>query len=236
MSAAASAAAGAVADNSPEYKSNNNSHIGKPLPIPRLVIRESGKILTQPDIIPFIHTYISNEKYGIDRPIGYYGAWLPRLFDITTKAGVTEMLNEKKREFKNISELFEAGHLCTGLTPGFIAAAFFESDIALVARDNLSQNIIGIAAIDIKEEIMDIKLICSNRYYGNAGRWLMTYILIYAKKLGMTHITLASVKKPKIQNFYKSFHMRRTGSNGSLVKYKRRLRSKSATRKNTSKN
>lgn len=231
-----SAAAGAAANNSPEYNSNNASHIGKPLPIPRLVIRESGKVLTQPDIIPFIHTYMSDEKYIIDRPIGYYGTWLPRLFDITTKAGMTEMLNEKKREFKNISELFEAGHLCAGLTPGFIAPAFFESDIALVARDNLSQNIIGIAAIDIEGDIMDIKLICSNRYYGNAGRWLMTYILIYAKKLGMTHITLTSVKKRKIQNFYKSFHMRRTDSKNNLVGYKLRLRPKSATRKNTSKN
>lgn len=228
-----SAAAGA---DSPEYNSNNTSHIGKPLPIPRLVIRESGKIITQPDIIPFIHTYITDEKYIIDRPIGYYGVWLPRLFDVTTKAGVTEMLNEKKREFKEIGELFEAGHLCTGLTAGFIAPAFFESDIALVARDNLSQNIIGIAAIGIEGTTIDIKLICGNRYYANAGRWLMTYILIYAKKLGMTHITLASVKKRKIQNFYKSFHMRRTGSKNNLVGYKLRLLPKSATRKNTSKN
>ena len=117
--------------------------------------------------------------------------------------------------------------MCLGINYSYIKTSIKKSDIVLLLYEQNEKKddtyIAGIATFIVKDNAIEIDLICSQLGYKMAGRLLMNKVIKIAKKLGKGKVELLSVSNPDIQ-FYKRLKFKKVRSNNEFAKQGTRKR------------
>lgn len=141
-------------------------------------------------------------------------------------------------EFTDIAimPLIHKGAMCKGINPSFVPDSIVGADIVLVVNDMTGKwnpaRVGGIATLKIKEDTIEIDLICTSSLYKMAGKLLLHKIMRIAMRLGKEKIELLSVDNPHTLQFYQRFGFKKVppynayaqeGKYKKLLAYRRRI-------------
>jgi len=129
--------------------------------------------------------------------------------------------------------------MCLGINYSYIKISIKKSDIVLLLYEQNEKKddtyIAGIATLIVKDNAIEIDLICSQLGYKMAGRLLMNKVIKIAKKLGKEKVELLSVGNPDTIQFYKRLQFKKVKSSNEFAKQGTRKRLIAFRRRITSK-
>ncbi len=113
--------------------------------------------------------------------------------------------------------------LCKGIVAsGYLKDSILRSDIvvALVepAEEKNDSYFVGLATLVVKEDALEIDVICTQIGYKLAGKLLMNKVITISTKLGKSKIELLSVKNPETVAFYKRLLFKKVAPNNNFAK------------------
>lgn len=118
--------------------------------------------------------------------------------------------------------------MCLGINYSYIKTSIKKSDIVLLLYEQNEKKddtyIAGIATLIVKDNAIEIDLICSQLGYKMAGRLLMNKVIKITKKLDKEKVELLSVGNPDTIQFYKRLKFKKVRSNNEFAKQGTRKR------------
>jgi hypothetical protein len=116
-----------------------------------------------------------------------------------------------------------AKFLCKGMVESdYVKDSIIRSDITVALIEPTAEKddsyFAGLATLLVKEDAVEIDVICSQIGYKMAGKLLMNKVIEIATKLGKSKIELLSVKIPETVAFYKRFLFKKVGPNNNFSK------------------
>lgn len=129
--------------------------------------------------------------------------------------------------------------MCLGINYSYIKISIKKSDIIVLLYEQNEKKddtyIAGIATLIVKDNAIEIDLICSQLGYKMAGRLLINKVIKIAKKLGKEKVELLSVGNPDTIQFYKRLQFKKVNSSNEFAKQGTRKRLIAFRRRITSK-